>query len=58
MPRPDVQQPIIAEFRQRVFDAREHRNLSSQEIEQLVWGEIEEEFLNRPPQDYEKKNGQ
>lgn len=58
MPRPDVQQPIIAEFRQRVFDAREHRNLSSQEIEQLVWGEIEEQFLNRPPQDYERKNGQ
>jgi len=56
MPRPDVQQPIIAEFRQRVFDARDHRNLSSQEIEQRVWGEIEEEFLNRPPQDYIKKN--
>ena len=53
MPRPEVQRPIIATFRDRVTKRfqesmyQQHR-LSNQEMEMLVWQEIEQELMNLP----------
>lgn len=51
MPRPDVQRPIIATFRQRVTkrfqeSSLQRYRLSNPEIELQVWQEIEEELFS------------
>jgi len=51
MPRPEVQRPIIATFRDRVTKKfqeaiYQQNRLSNQETEMLVWQEIEQELMN------------
>jgi hypothetical protein len=51
MPRPEIQRPIIAQFRQRVTARSQQamyqrQQLSHPEIELLAWQEIEEELLS------------
>jgi len=58
MPPPEVQQPIIATFRERVtkkFHRSDHggSRLSNPEIELAVWQEIEEELLSLPDESVE-----
>ncbi|HCI78771.1 MAG TPA: hypothetical protein DHW02_03690 [Ktedonobacter sp.] len=53
MPRPEVQQPVVATFRERVTkkfqeSMYEQHRLSNQEMEMLVWQEIEQELMNMP----------
>jgi transcriptional regulator with XRE-family HTH domain len=50
MPRPEIQRPILATFRQRVtarFQAamQEHQHVNNSEIELETWQELEEELL-------------
>jgi hypothetical protein len=50
MPTPDKQRPIVATFRERVWQRfrtlrRDQRRPSNQEVELLVWQEIESELL-------------
>jgi len=49
MPRPEIQRPILANFRQRVtakFQEITDRHLSNIAIEQLAWQELELELLS------------
>ena len=58
MPRPEVQKPIIATFRQRVTrkfheSARNGSRLTNPEVELEVWQEIEDELLSLRDDDME-----
>ncbi len=50
MPRPEIQRPVLATFRQRVTARfqqamQEHQHVNNAEIELEVWQELEEELL-------------